>query len=765
MVTSRSSDPDRSWWELPLLLGLAALFLAPLLRTGYHSDDASQSLITGVLKVEGYSLAEYIGVAEVTYLKGGRFWPLHLPWIYLFFYNMRDLLVYKSVVIASILADLSLFYYLVKRFVKDRGFALFAACLVIPLFQFRAWHDPILGFFCLLQFLAGGVLASLLWLQIYLDTARLRWLALSVAAYLAVMLFYEITYPVILLHLVLIAAARGPRRGVPLALPFVGALGSCVLASSLTRWLSAYDNLKSMYRINTDPYAFLKTLITQTSSALPLSYYLSGHTGLFPSLGDSGAVIQFLWTRGGVAVFVGTLAVCSASLMRLPALGECRPTLRRLTPALFGLLLATLPAVMTSLSFRHQGMVTFATPYLSVYIQYFGAGLLLAALAWGALSRTPASGRLRLGARIVMSVLVAAVAAVTFRANATLVACIPRHEDALDYNTVVGSMWGCWDEHRRNLEAALRAGLMDDVPEHSEVRLSNEYPAWYDHAHSRYFFAAYSGRVFRTVPCTDRWRRDSWFYRKWGDRGPRPSGTPFRVRDVCLDAKTGYVVLSRETPSGRDGGPEPAGAREAGDVRVFVRHPNLFQAESGPAFALVAKPSSPVANEIGPKVVRWGRELSVVRSGRDWGLFSYRTGPGSIDPNALTVALGPVSVEWGDGFYYPDAEEGGWYRWSQNRGVIVLTNVTDAPRVVQISMRLQNRGDAPISVNGDTVHAVINTGPDPVPFEQELTLTPGTHTLEFQTEASLVTTPPEAHRSLAFRVMNLEIRDTGKVRR
>jgi hypothetical protein len=198
---TEKSLPALRWlgWRPLLLAGLAVFLLRPLLKTGYMYDDVTNSLLPGVLKVEGYTLPGCIWSVMKVSLYGGRFFPL--VWVELFslFHLVPDVVAYKAVVIAGVAGDVLLFYAFVRQVSKDQVFACFATCWLLPLFHFRGFPDPILAFSLLLQIVTAGVLTSLLALQIYLDTNRRRWLALSAASYAVVMMTYEITYTLFLI--------------------------------------------------------------------------------------------------------------------------------------------------------------------------------------------------------------------------------------------------------------------------------------------------------------------------------------------------------------------------------------------------------------------------------------------------------------------------------------------------------------------------------------------------------------------------------------
>src|SRR5258708_11627650 len=82
------------------LLGLIVFFLSPSLRTGYFSDATLVSLLPGALKVEGFTLPEYIAAVSLHCIKGARLFPLQMVEIYTWFYAVQISVVHKAMVTA-----------------------------------------------------------------------------------------------------------------------------------------------------------------------------------------------------------------------------------------------------------------------------------------------------------------------------------------------------------------------------------------------------------------------------------------------------------------------------------------------------------------------------------------------------------------------------------------------------------------------------------------------------------------------------------------
>lgn len=757
MSTPRVWKLGRPRWEALWLVGLTVFLLLPLLKTGYLADDTTNSLLPGVLKVEGYTLVDYLGRWFISSPHQGRFFPLVWVQVYTTFLFAQNLVVYKSLVIAGIVLDVVLFYAFVDQVSKSRAFACFALCGLLPLFQFRAFFDPILGFSGLLQTVTAAVLLSLLALQRFLDTNRRRWLALSATSYLVAMLMYEVTYPFFLIHVTLILwGRRSWRERVRACLPVLAATGACVLGSLIMRRLQHVR--PSTYQINQDPSAFIATFIRQCSAGLPLSYYLRNDSGLLPAVWKPLETARFLATPAGALAFVAALlpSLRSQFVPTGPEADQAGHQPRRApwgVLALVGLLLGVLPAALISLSATYQKMIAFGFGYLPVYLQYYGVALFLATAFWCARMRLPATGPARRGAAVLTALLLATVTGLNYRANALLVEYLPKPPSDPDFQRAFGLVQGFNRHPRALLEKALHEGLVETVPDHSVVVLANEYPFWHDHPHSRYFYAMHSGKVLKTIPQTSKHPRHCWFMSRSDCRTPPPGSStmPYRIRDVCLGNGAGYVVLSHES----DG--------ERADTRLFVQHPSLFGKDAKPTFLVVAQPGSAASGQPVAPIVRRGTDLNLVRRGRDWALYTLKSEPGTarLDTWTLAVAFG-TSYLWEDAHTASTFDLTGDWLWRRQRSMVLL-NATESPRRVKVTMTLQARGETPVRLAGGPLATEVRVDTLPLRFKREITLPPGVMPLVFSAGAE----PGPAPASLGspptndFRVLDFQVVDLG----
>ena len=142
---------------------------------------------------------------------------------------------------------------------------------------------------------------------------------------------------------------------------------------------------------------------------------------------------------------------------------------------------------------------------------------------------------------------------------------------------------------RVNMELALAAGIMDDVPAGSVLELANSYMHWHDTRYAECFYAKHTDRLYHIA----------------GGKGtPTVPAQIFRIRDVSMSERAGFVILSRV------GARIPRGDEVA---RLYVRGPGVNGSRESPGFFL-SEEGAPIP----------ARAISLIRGGHDWGLFSLR---------------------------------------------------------------------------------------------------------------------------------------------
>src|SRR5438105_2233357 len=160
-----ASHPAKAALAATFLVTL--LLLSPLLHCGYNGDDLINSSMPGILAEHATNVPSFIAYhIDKGVHQAGRFFPF-VFYYFVIFASVRDLFVYRLLTLLMIGLNLFLFTRLVSRLTASPRLGMASALLTPLLFQFRAYHDPILSFCFLLPLLWTLLLGSLLLLDRY----------------------------------------------------------------------------------------------------------------------------------------------------------------------------------------------------------------------------------------------------------------------------------------------------------------------------------------------------------------------------------------------------------------------------------------------------------------------------------------------------------------------------------------------------------------------------------------------------------------------
>ena len=372
-----SSLPRRrlaSAGRLFAFLLFALCVLSPYLTTGYYQDDSINSLLPAILARQHQTIGQFIGASIKHWsLEEARFFPLTLTVSYSLWYWVRDLTAYRLLQVGAVLTNLLLFMSLIRAFGGERKLARLSGLLTLGLFQLRDFHDPITSYALIMQAVTGLGMTSLLLLRRYRITGRGWMLAGSLAAYAALLLYYEAGFAFIPL---LFMTGWWNREGTPLATPrgrwsFILLTGGYFSLAALLR-LSG-QGVYTGTRISLTGKA-LWTFFCQLSAALPLTYPFFGKSGIFPP--------RILISPDFYHAMAGAILLAGYLLARriLDQPREAKFGASGLGPELqiIAWTLVLAPCAMIAVSQKYQNLV--GRPgigYLPVYLSYFGIALLL----------------------------------------------------------------------------------------------------------------------------------------------------------------------------------------------------------------------------------------------------------------------------------------------------------------------------------------------------------------------------------------------------
>ncbi len=455
--------------QLYFYLGCAALFLSivvmsPMLHSGYIYDDNINSMINGILSYQRITVFQYFYdiIYNNWFLTLGRFFPLSV-YAYLLDFFVTNVFLYKLIILISVIFTLLLFGYFVYLLTKSK--ALFVlSLLVIPLFfQFRLYHDPILGYHALLQVLFTLLLLSLIFLMHYLETGRTRYLGLSAVFYLLCLLTYDISYPFFILHLVLILLYKKKvslteiiRKGSPFIL-LSGVLVSYVIVMRLLNGSALIgSSTGNAYVPNFDLLSIVGTLINQSVSAIPLSYYFLNPQNVFA---DS---VGIFWTGFSLDyIFIGVMYFTLFYLLSRELYREIKNggIINPLNISLVGISLWIVPGIIISFSPKYQRDILPGLGYIPVYISYFGAALVALALLFYLYHRYADNRRVLTLLFIIFSLASSMIGIINYSTN----------------NTVVEISDVTFYYPRELITSGISNGLFSEIPKGSRLLIDSYY--------------------------------------------------------------------------------------------------------------------------------------------------------------------------------------------------------------------------------------------------------------------------------------------------
>lgn len=249
-------------------------FLFPLLQSGYVSDDAYNSLIKGSMLEKNQTFNRYVSDLNWGWLKNsGRLYPIeHFSQTFLFYF-INNLFVFKIIKLIIILLSVYFFRLNVIVFSKSKFFGNLCVLILLIFFQFRQWHDPILGFAVLIPLICFFLFSSLYYFQIFLENNKKKYLFRSLILYLLLLLTYEISYPLIVLYIAIAFFKSNLFKDIYLKLKFHYILLFLVIIITIYFRLNvgekSYPSLDQNFLLT----PFFKSFGIQIFSGLSFSYF------------------------------------------------------------------------------------------------------------------------------------------------------------------------------------------------------------------------------------------------------------------------------------------------------------------------------------------------------------------------------------------------------------------------------------------------------------------------------------------------------------
>jgi len=632
------------WEGFALVLALAGCCLSPLLASPFINDDIHGSTVAGLMRVRSASLTEMLGERLTADLDAGRVAPLGSLAVVCVSYALGDVRIHKAFVLSLALANLALFYGLLRTWGMHHTPAQWSLLAVALCFQFRLRNDPLLELDGVMQALVCLLIGSLFCLEHYLRSERRGWLAASAAIYAVMLLLDETSYALTPIYAATIYAKRQTwRPTLQGAAPYLGlsvAMLLAVVGARLWRLVPGSQVLGLHWSLP----KIVNTAFWQAAAPVPLSF-----------MTFCGAKRADIWQPGEwFAHGLNWLALGGAGILcffLLRRLGEdpgaAAPPPRVALPA--GLAWWIGPALVPACVGRVQDLSHPGLAAPAAYVQCFGLAIVAACGVGWLAARLPRQWSV---VRAVVSLAVAGVALVTCDGNRAVI----RHWSGMtDFNT------------RAIIEEAFRHGLGDEIPEGATL-LVTTWRSWLDvnrPERAAAFYSACAGRRINVANATPGLGPISRQRDLTG--APRPA---FAVCEQCPDETSGYVILSQvdepDEAIGAGGAPDGGSRAESspGDVvsdgaaddplagppvvrrfHVFVRDKSLnsnFFAAPNQLFG--HRPGASFGARDRPGEIFEVSGLRPVRRGRGWAIYEGEF-HSPVDVATLGMAGHAVVVE------------------------------------------------------------------------------------------------------------------------
>jgi hypothetical protein len=396
------ASPRLSRWRsrIPTLLAVLLLAgaVAPALHSSMRGDDSHVGIdVNGGIRANDVSLIDAVWDSVDLMLDTGRPMPIGVAQGIIYATVVPERVPFKLGIVLMSLACIAALMALLRSLgvASSNVFVAVAVAFALSL-QFRATHDPMLGYNASPQLSVLELLLGLTAYVRYLNTRSRWWYAASIAAVLILVFTYEANPPLVLafaaLHL-----GRGPWRlsSWKPVLPIL-AIGAAVTLLSVYMHRTATTVVEG-YQESLDVIVIVQTAARQAVAAIPDIYFLSGSQGLLKDPTRAELFASF-W-RGALAA---ALVVFALVRLRRPASGlaptDARGSVTAGGTSVVALQLAAIGVVMMScsglyisLAKQHQQLIFLGGGHLATFTGTIGFVLLAVAvsLTWGrAISRS-----------------------------------------------------------------------------------------------------------------------------------------------------------------------------------------------------------------------------------------------------------------------------------------------------------------------------------------------------------------------------------------
>lgn len=374
-----------TWKSEILILIITVLSLQPLFHSGYYWDDAVNSTAYLFEKYDQLPLLQNVLVFMQKYLDLGRINVLSCYYYFLFY--IENVSLYKAAIIGLVGIDILLLGLLVREISGSKGISRFAMLLIPVLIQFRAYQDPVTGFYGLMQVILAELMLTAYFLLHFLHTGKKRFYLLSLIPFFIGLMTYEVSFPFILLiPLIIFLDTKNWKKTFRYSIPFI--LMVLILLGVIwgVRLNFAQKSTYPGVAFSLDLKLIVQTYFYQLAAALPLSYYFSGsQLAILGTNYLAKDVLSYQMTDLIKAVklddWIVLLLVALVILLSRKKRSDAHQGNHLRLLFGIGMSFWLLPAVTIAVSQRYQGQLIPGLGYLPVFLEYFGISMIIVCFA------------------------------------------------------------------------------------------------------------------------------------------------------------------------------------------------------------------------------------------------------------------------------------------------------------------------------------------------------------------------------------------------
>lgn len=382
-----------------------ALNLISTFKVPYIGDDKINNLVNGALLYNNRSIWTHTGSIAEVWIQGGRFFPLGF-YSYALFHILPGLMSYRIFILLLNIIAATVFSLLVHQISRSYKCTAFSIALLTVFFQYKDYHDAILGYHGLLQLVSIFFFCALIFQLIAIRKKKLAYNIFSGVFFLISLFMYEVSYSFIIVFLIVVLLYEKGKKRIIYSLPQLSALVIAMIPTIIlrARAVESYNGIEFSFI----PASIIKTFVKQFTATLPLSYTLSISDQIIPAF-ENFRIIIYPYQFVLLVVFFMFLAFicwefrsdvkgkkCHEKPDRKNKLDKMTTIPDSLDPIkcedeewnhnfekklfFIGLGISCAPALILSLSSRYQKDLQWGVGYLPVYVQYFGGVCVTVAL-------------------------------------------------------------------------------------------------------------------------------------------------------------------------------------------------------------------------------------------------------------------------------------------------------------------------------------------------------------------------------------------------